>query len=80
MRSKSIAAFAVTIVLLASVSAFAQQQASIIGVVTDATKAVLPGATVTAINIATGIQTVGLSDERGEYRLVNLAPGRYKVT
>jgi hypothetical protein len=55
------------------------QQASILGNVTDETKAVLPGATVTATNLGTGSQTVAVTDERGEYRLPNLVPGRYKV-
>ncbi len=59
--------------------AFAQV-ATVVGTVTDETKAVLPGATVTAANIATGGQTLGVSDERGEFRLLNLPPGKYKVT
>jgi hypothetical protein len=47
--------------------------------VTDDTKAVLPGATITATNLATGVQVVGVSDERGEFRVLNLPPGMYKV-
>jgi hypothetical protein len=44
MRSRPIIAIAVTLlVAVASASAFAQQQASVIGVVTDATQAVFPG-------------------------------------
>jgi hypothetical protein len=81
MRKPSgwVVVLAVTVMLcVVSASAFAQQ-ASVNGVITDATKAVLPGATVTATNLATGIQTISLSDERGEYRVVNLAPGRYRV-
>src|SRR5258705_253474 len=56
------------------------QVATVVGTVTDETKAVLPGATVTAANIATGGQNLGVSDERGEFRLLNLPPGKYKVT
>lgn len=55
------------------------QQASIVGTVADETKAVLPGATITATNIETGTQSTGVSDERGEYRLLRLMPGKYKV-
>src|SRR5262249_36102895 len=55
------------------------QDASVIGTVADETKAVLPGATVTATNIETGRQTSGVTDERGSYRLLRLPPGKYKV-
>jgi hypothetical protein len=80
MRSRPIVALVVTVLAaLGSASAFAQQQASVIGEVTDGSKAALPGATVTATNLANGIATTGVSDERGEYRLLNLPPGQYKV-
>src|SRR5262245_51484365 len=55
------------------------QDASVIGTVTDETKSVLPGATVTATNIETGRQTSGVTDERRSYRLLPLPPGKYKV-
>jgi carboxypeptidase family protein len=73
------ATFILTIALLsAGRSAFAQQ-ATITGAVSDETKAVLPGATVTAINLATGDQSVAVSDDRGEFRLLTLPPGQYRV-
>ena len=59
--------------------AHAQQDASIIGTVTDETKAVLPGATVTATNLETGNQYSGVADANGQYRLLRLLPGKYKV-
>src|SRR5688572_192302 len=55
------------------------QQASIIGVVTDATQGVLPGVTVTATNLANGQVTVSVTTATGEYRLQNLQPGAYSV-
>ncbi len=55
------------------------QDASIIGTVTDESKSVLPGATVTATSLETGRQTAGVTDERGTYRLLRLQPGKYKV-
>jgi hypothetical protein len=64
--------------LTASGSAFAQS-ASIIGTVTDQTKGVLPGATITATNIETGLQTTAVSGQDGEYRLPQLNPGRYRL-
>src|SRR5438105_4479911 len=57
----------------------AQTEASVVGTVTDETKAVLPGATVTATDLATGRTFSGVSDARGEYRLVSMAAGRYKI-
>src|SRR4051812_18996551 len=54
------------------------QEASVIGTVTDDTKAVLPGATVTATGLETGVQTVGVADANGQYRL-RLPAGTYKL-
>jgi carboxypeptidase family protein len=59
--------------------AFAQANATVSGTVTDESKAVLPGVTVTATEITTGRQFVGVTDERGEYRFVNVSPGTYKI-
>jgi len=59
-------------------SSFAQE-ASVIGTVADETKALLPGATVTATNIETGGQSVAITDAAGAYRLMRLPPGRYKL-
>ena len=64
--------------LLTAVPA-AAQDASVTGTAADATKAVLPGVTVTASNRDTGVQTVAVSDESGRYRLLNLPPGTYRL-
>jgi len=66
------------ILLVGAVSAFAQD-ASLVGTITDETKAILPGVTVTATNLETGVVSAGVTDERGDYRLPKLAPGKYKV-
>jgi len=63
--------------LCLSAPAYAQD-ALVIGSVADDTKAVLPGATITATGLETGVQTIAVSDGRGEYRL-KLAPGTYKL-
>ena len=61
---------AVAFVLSVSVASAFAQDASIAGTITDDTKAVLPGATVTATNLATGGSTsVAVSDAQGQYRL-----------
>src|SRR6267378_3510454 len=59
---------------------FAQEAASVVGIITDESKGVLPGVTVTATEVASGRQYVGISDERGEYRLVNVQAGTYKIS
>jgi outer membrane receptor protein involved in Fe transport len=57
-----------------------QNEAGIVGQVTDESGAVLPGVTVTAISPALQLpQVVGVSNERGEYRLSPLPVGTYVV-
>src|SRR3954464_9091939 len=63
---------------LAAAPAFAQN-AQIAGTIKDQSGAVIPGATITARNVETGLTRVGVSDGSGEYRLVSLPPGRYSV-
>ena len=58
----------------------AQQEAGIIGQVTDDTGAVLPGVTVTATSPALQVpQVTDVTNERGEYRLSPLPIGTYAV-
>src|ERR1700750_695684 len=56
------------------------QEVTLSGTITDATEAVLPGATVTAIHVASGNSFVGVTDPTGEYRIGQMRPGIYKVT
>jgi hypothetical protein len=67
-------------VLALAVKAPAQvNSATINGTVTDASGAEVPGATVTATNVGTGIQASYKTDESGHYTIVNLTPGMYDV-
>jgi len=50
------------------------------GIVTDSTGAVLPGATVTAANMATGVLSGTKTNQAGEYSIRFLQVGTYKVT
>jgi hypothetical protein len=52
---------------------------SISGTVTDESKAVLPGATVTVTNTQTGASRTIVTDERGRYHAFNLQPAVYSV-
>jgi hypothetical protein len=53
---------------------------SINGVVSDATGAVIPNATVTAHNLETGVATSTTTDKDGIYHIQFLPPGHYQVT
>ena len=45
------------------------QDATVIGTVKDTTDAVLPGVTITALNLENGNTFLDVSDEAGNYRL-----------
>ncbi len=51
----------------------------LVGVVTDPTGAVLPGITVVAANIATGVKFSATTNASGEYRFTNLQVGHYSI-
>jgi carboxypeptidase family protein/TonB-dependent receptor-like protein len=53
---------------------------SIQGTVLDTSDAGVPGATVTATNAATGIETIRRTTDAGVYAVTPLAPGQYRVT
>ena len=62
-----------------SVPMLAQVSASLSGRITDATGAVVPGATVTAMSMETGMSRSALTNEYGRYALFELPVGRYEV-
>src|SRR6185295_2537002 len=58
---------------------FAQTAGTIVGSVTDESKAVLPGVTVTAKDVSTGRSYTAVTDVRGAYTINNVLAGTYKV-
>src|SRR5262245_21708712 len=72
-------ALAFALVVPGTARLLGQQQATVLGTVVDTSKSVVPGVTVTATEIASGRQSVAVTDAHGEYRLPNLDPGRYKL-
>ena len=72
----------VACLLLASGSAAMAQEArgTLQGRVSDASGAVVPGATVEVTNVNTGVTTPTTSNEEGNYRMPFLNPGTYRVT
>ena len=59
--------------------AMAQTTATISGSVRDSTGALIPGASVTAKNMETGITRTTITEEQGRYQLLNLSIGNYEV-
>ncbi len=51
-----------------------------VGNVTDASSAAIPGAKVTILHVATGASREAVSNEAGTYRFPTIAPGIYDVT
>jgi Carboxypeptidase regulatory-like domain/TonB-dependent Receptor Plug Domain/TonB dependent receptor len=61
-------------------SAFAQvDRATVTGTVRDSSGAVVPGATVTARNVATNVASESVTDAQGAYQIGALIPGSYSV-
>ena len=70
-----------TVAVLVSICAFASAQESasggITGQVVDATRAALPGATVTVVNAGTNAQRVATTDAEGRFTIPNLPSATY---
>ncbi|HEY7514883.1 MAG TPA: carboxypeptidase-like regulatory domain-containing protein, partial [Vicinamibacteria bacterium] len=67
--------------IAASVPAFAQfETANVLGSVRDKTGAVVPGATVTLLNLETGVAYTKATDTTGNYEFFTVRIGTYKVT
>ncbi len=70
---------ALALVLAASVNGWAQSTAQISGTVKDESGGVLPGATVTVTQMATGFSRTVVTDENGFFVLPNLPIGPYRL-
>ncbi len=74
-------ALVLTIALIFSSHLYSQDVASITGVVTDTTGAVVPGVSVLLENSSTSVSYKGLSNSEGSYTIQNVQPGPgYKIT
>src|SRR5262247_2130705 len=71
---------AVLLCVVISFNAWSQStNATVGGTVQDATGAFIPGVTITATNVATGIVTTVVSNEAGVYQFASLQPGTYEI-
>ncbi|MEX2264416.1 MAG: carboxypeptidase-like regulatory domain-containing protein [Bryobacteraceae bacterium] len=68
------------LVSLAWQAAAQDYRARVQGIVTDATSAVIPGATSTLLNTGTGVETVRQTNASGQYLFDFVEPGRYQLT
>jgi hypothetical protein len=57
----------------------ANNQAGIRGTVSDPSKAVIPGAKVTVVNVGTNISKTSVTDDHGGYAFTALVPANYKM-
>jgi hypothetical protein len=80
MLKKSLLGSAMLVLLIFSGQVFCQSNSSIGGSVTDATGGVLPGASITVSNVATGITQKVVANSAGVYAVPGLPVGSYKVT
>jgi len=53
---------------------------TVVGTVKDPTGALVPGATVVATAVATGVSSRALTNTEGDYSIPNLRPGEYRIT
>ncbi|MFN2577674.1 MAG: carboxypeptidase regulatory-like domain-containing protein [Pyrinomonadaceae bacterium] len=73
--------FAVLLLCLLGVTAFGQQTTgSLTGTISDQSGATVPGATVKAVNVATGAERTAESSSSGTFDLQALQPGTYTIT
>src|SRR5262245_12771134 len=76
-----LAVAAIAISVLGPSLAWAQSTfGTLTGTVTDSTTGVLPGATVTVVNIGTDVTRSTVTDPTGTYQVQNLDAGRYRIT
>ena len=81
MHFKRYFSLALCIALCAAAVAYGQSvRGTILGTVTDASGAVVPGAKVTAQHTATGLTRTELTNNDGEYSIPQLPVGQYSLT
>jgi hypothetical protein len=71
--------FAIALCWLPATTAAQQQLGAIQGTVSDQTRGLVPGVTISVTNLNTGMTRTTVSNDSGIYRVPSLDPGRYKV-
>src|SRR3954451_18409621 len=68
-----------TLIFAAAALLAQTEKATVRGIVTDSTGAVVPGAVITVSEIATNLDRKTSSDTNGNFEVPNLQPGAYSV-
>lgn len=78
--SAPLALLSLLLLLICPQGAWGQSgRGNITGLVTDASGAVVPGATVTAIQNSTGVSTPAVTNSTGVYNIIQVIPGTYTI-
>jgi len=77
-RFKLLLGFALLLVMFAGLAQ--AQTATVTGTITDSTGAVVPGTSITIVNVATGAQRSVTANASGLYTVPLLPPGEYRIT
>ena len=77
---RAVATYLMFAAALVAPSLLRAQTATVTGTTTDASGAVVSGATITATNVTTGIDRTTQSTETGSYTIPSLSPSLYSVT
>lgn len=80
LRLSSLATFLLACTVLLSSARAQSTFGSIVGVVHDATQAVVPGASVEIKSLEDNSTRSTLSDQNGSFEFVNLKPGKYALS
>src|SRR4051812_9918023 len=80
MLRRGLQGLALSLALLLTVPAWAQDTGVLTGTVTDSTGAVVVGAQIIATNVATNFETATVTNSEGLYRITFLRPGTYRIT
>jgi outer membrane receptor protein involved in Fe transport len=78
-RKIALVLFILVLTLAAGAAAFGQGYGSMAGSVKDSTGGVVPGAEISATNLATNAKSTVISNDIGYYQILQLSPGRYMV-
>src|SRR6476659_8180061 len=68
------------LILFSAIGAAQSYRGRVQGIVTDQSQAVIAGATVTLLNVGTGVSVVRQSGENGQYLFDLVDPGTYSVS
>src|SRR5262245_34409256 len=70
----------VWVAIFTGIASAQTSRGTVSGTVTDPNRAVIPGATITLTNVATGVPRVTITNEEGLYRFDAVDLGTYKIT